>query len=64
MQKFFSPVLRVAESQKLASDEHFTVDGTLIEVWASMKSFSKRDGSGSRLCCTNRPVQLPSFGAR
>jgi len=28
------------------SDEHFSVDGTLIEAWASMKSFRPKDGSG------------------
>ena len=32
----------------MASDEHFTVDGTLIEAWASQKSFQKREGSDSR----------------
>lgn len=31
----------------LLSDDHFSVDGTLIEAWASMKSFQPRDGSGS-----------------
>jgi transposase len=45
-QKFFARVLRIAEWQKLVSDEHFTVDGTLIEAWASMKSFVKKDGGG------------------
>jgi hypothetical protein len=30
----------------LLSDEHFSVDGTLIEAWASMKSFRPKDGSG------------------
>jgi hypothetical protein len=30
------------------SDEHFTVDGTLIEAWASQKSFRPKDGSGKR----------------
>jgi transposase len=45
-QKFFAQVLRIAQWQKLVSDEHFTVDGTLIEAWASMKSFVKKDGSG------------------
>lgn len=44
-QRFFAQVLRVAEWQNLISDEHFTVDGTLIEAWASMKSFTKKDGS-------------------
>jgi hypothetical protein len=28
------------------SDEHFTVDGTLIEAWASLRSFKPKDGSG------------------
>jgi transposase len=45
-QKLFAQVLRIAEWQKLVSDEHFTVDGTLIEAWASMKSFVKKDGGG------------------
>lgn len=39
---FFSRVLRLAEWQALVSDEHFSVDGTLIEAWASMKSFVKK----------------------
>ena len=30
------------------SDEHFTVDGTLIEAWASQKSFRRKDGNGKR----------------
>ena len=33
-----------AEAQGLMSDEHFTVDGTLIEAWASHKSFQRKDG--------------------
>src|SRR5262249_34540077 len=32
--------------QPLLSDEHFSVDGTLIEAWASQKSFRPKDGSG------------------
>jgi len=43
---FFDKVLHLAEWQGLVSDEHFTVDGTLIEAWASMKSFVAKDGSG------------------
>jgi transposase len=41
--KFF--VLVVAEAREMGwmSDEHFTVDGTLLEAWASLKSFKKRD---------------------
>lgn len=41
---FFDKVLLLAEWQGLLSDEHFTVDGTLIEAWASMKSFKAKDG--------------------
>src|SRR3954468_8594951 len=36
---FFAAVLEQARTQDLLSDEHFTVDGTLIESWASMKSY-------------------------
>lgn len=46
-QRFFTQVLHIAEWQELISDEHFTVDGTQIEAWASIKSFVKQDGSGS-----------------
>ena len=40
--EFFRRVLAQAKPQ--LSDEHFTVDGTLIEAWASQKSFQKKDG--------------------
>jgi transposase len=39
---FFQRVLQLA--QGYLSDEHFTVDGTLIEAWASQKSFQRKDG--------------------
>src|SRR5213594_1633871 len=38
---FFLGVLDVAKALDLVSDEHFTVDGTLLEAWASLKSFKK-----------------------
>jgi len=39
---------RVIERAKpFMSDEHFTVDGTLIEAWASQKSFRRKDGKGN-----------------
>jgi len=41
--KFFDRVLAQARSAELLSDEHFTVDGTLIEAWASLKSFRPKD---------------------
>src|ERR1700724_588459 len=42
--KFFDLVLAQAQQLDLMSDEHFTVDGTLLEVCASWKSFKKVDG--------------------
>jgi transposase len=44
--KFFRVVLGQAQVKALLSDDHFSVDGTLIQAWASMKSFRPRDGSG------------------
>jgi transposase len=37
--QFFAEVVQQAKAAKLMSDDHFTVDGTLIEAWASLKSF-------------------------
>ncbi len=45
-QQFFSEVNR--QAKRLMSDEHFTVDGTLIQAWASQKSFRSKDGSSTR----------------
>jgi transposase len=44
--EFFERVLFLAREAGLLSDEHFTVDGTLIEAWAGHKSFKPKDGSG------------------
>src|SRR3981189_770119 len=44
--KFLTAVLAQPRVKRLLSSEHFSVDGTLIEAWASMKSFRPRDGSG------------------
>jgi len=41
---FFERVLDLARQRKLLSDEHFTVDGTLVEAWAGQKSFQPREG--------------------
>ena len=47
---FFDVVVRQAREAKLMSDDHFTVDGTLIEAWASLKSFRPKgeDRSGDK----------------
>ena len=41
--KFFGAIVEQARVAGLMSDEHFTVDGTLIEAWASLKSFRRKD---------------------
>lgn len=43
--EFFAGVIKQAREQRLLSDEHFTVDGTLIESWASFKSLKRKDGT-------------------
>jgi transposase len=43
-QEFFAAVVEQAREKRLLSDEHFTVDGTLIEAWAGQKSFRPKDG--------------------
>ena len=44
--QFLAAVLNQPRVKALLSDEHFSVDGTRIEAWASLKSFKPRDGSG------------------
>jgi transposase len=52
--RFFDAVVKEARRRKLLSDDHFTVDGTLLDAWASLKSFRPVDeddppsGSGGR----------------
>jgi transposase len=41
--EFLCEVVKQAREKNLTSDEHFTVDGTLIEAWASLKSFQRKD---------------------
>jgi transposase len=42
--RFLGMIVRIARRKGLVSDEHFSVDGTLIDAWASMKSVRPRDG--------------------
>ena len=46
LKKFMTRLLNHPQVKPLLSDEHFSVDGTLIEAWASQKSFRPKDGSG------------------
>jgi transposase len=44
--EFLATLLALPQVKRLLSSEHFSVDGTLLEAWASMKSFRPKDGSG------------------
>ncbi len=44
--RFLAAILVDPQVKPLLSDDHFSVDGTMIEAWASMKSFKPKDGSG------------------
>jgi transposase len=46
---FFDRVVEGAYAEKLASSEHFTVDGTLIESYGSMKSFRRKDAADQKV---------------
>lgn len=66
--KFLSAVIGQPRVQALLSDEHFSVDGTLIEAWASMKSFQPKDGGSTdgdgdgHGPGAGQPLQTPSKG--
>ena len=45
-QEFLAALMGLAQVKALLSSDHFSVDGTLIDAWASMKSFQPKDGSG------------------
>lgn len=45
--KFLGAILAQPKVKRLLSTDHFSVDGTLIEAWASMKSVKPKDGSGT-----------------
>jgi len=44
---FFEQIRRIIDESGMASDEHFSVDGTQLEAWASLKSFRVKDEQGS-----------------
>jgi transposase len=46
VERFFTEVMQLAERRSLLSKEHFSVDGTLIQAWASHKSFVPKDSDG------------------
>ena len=60
--RFFEAILEQAREKGLLSEEHFTVDGTLIEAWASQKSFQPKDARSRRR--TTRAIPASTSAAR
>src|SRR5918994_2529793 len=60
--KLLSTVLVQPRVKRLLSSEHFSVDGTLIEAWASMKSFKPKDGSGEPPAAGGRNAEADFHG--
>lgn len=65
--EFFNEVLHIADQRSWLSNEHFSVDGTLIQAWAGHKSFKRKDdgGNDSDDGCTSQsgsetPVETPA----
>src|SRR5438874_4603076 len=57
--RFFEAVRAEAERRRLLSDDHFTVDGTLLEAWASVKSFRPKDDDAAPPSGRNPAVDFP-----
>jgi transposase len=62
--KFLAAVLAQPKVKKLLSTDHFSVDGTLIEAWASMKSFKPKDGAGDPPADGGRNAETDFRGER
>lgn len=58
--KFLRAILAQPRVKRLISSDHFSVDGTLIEAWASIKSFRPKDGSGDDRPGRVARVAMPS----
>jgi len=61
--RFLAAILMDPKVKPLLSEEHFSVDGTLIEAWASMKSFKLKDGSGEPSGATARLASAAGHAA-
>ncbi len=62
--QFFVTIRRQAQKADLLSNEHFSVDGTLIEAWASMKSFRPRDDDQDPPSAGGRNAEVDFKGQR
>jgi transposase len=61
--KFMDSVLNLPQVQALLSQDHFTVDGTMVEAWASMKSFKRKPDEGAQPG-SGRDAPPPADGGR
>ena len=62
--RFMQAVLAEAGRRRLLSEEHFTVDGTLLEAWASLKSFRPKDDQEDPPTGTGRNAERDFHGER
>jgi transposase len=62
--KLLCAVLAQPRVKRLLSSEHFSVDGTLIEAWASMKSFKPKDGCGEPPASGGRNAEADFHGQK
>lgn len=62
--RFFAAVVRQAKLRRYVSSDHFSVDGTLLEAWASHKSFKPTDGPGSGAGASGRNVEADFRGEK
>jgi len=61
---FFTEIMGVADAKGLLSKEHFSVDGTLIQAWASHKSFRPKDGGDDQPPSSGRNAEADWKGKR
>src|SRR5918995_5590912 len=62
--RFFAAVVRQAKLRRYVSSEHFSVDGTLLEAWASHKSFKPKDGPGGPAAGGGRNAEVDFHGQK
>ena len=62
--EFFASVVRQAKLRRYISSDHFSVDGTLLEAWASYKSFKPKDGSTSDPAGSGRNAESNFHGQK
>ena len=62
--EFFAAVVRQAKLRRYISSDHFSVDGTLLEAWASHKSFKPKDGPADRTRPAGRNAEVGWHGEK